>query len=72
MGTQTPLGPGGLTACISWQEKHEGLLAECLAAAYAQWKAQKRAEVPLSPNRLSRLEGVHQCLQLNLDKIENI
>ena len=48
MGAQTP-GSGSLTACISRREKDAGLLAECLAAAYAQWKAQKRAEsAPLS------------------------
>jgi hypothetical protein len=46
-------GPGYLTAGISWREMDEILLAEivaeCLASAYAQWKAQKRAEsAPLS------------------------
>jgi hypothetical protein len=47
VGAQTP-GPGcltvTLTACISWRKNDERVLAESLAIAYAQLKAQKRAE----------------------------
>ncbi len=51
--------------CTSWRERDEKSLAENLAAAYAQWKAQKRAEsAPLSV--------CPQCLQLNLDEFRYI
>jgi hypothetical protein len=35
-------------------------------------KHRKELKLPLSPDRLSRLEGVHQGLQLNLGKIRYI
>ncbi len=62
----------GLTPCISWRERGERSLAEGLAAAYAQWKHIKELKVRLYPDGLSGLEGVYQCLQLNLDKIRYI
>ncbi len=42
-GAQTA-GPGALTPFISCRERDKRSLAESLAAVYAQWKAQKRAE----------------------------
>jgi hypothetical protein len=50
---------------MSWRDKDEKSLDESLAAAYAQFKAQKELKLPLSSDRLSRLEGIQKCLQLN-------
>jgi hypothetical protein len=59
-------------ACISCRDKDGRLHVESPAAAVPYRKHTKELKVPRSPDCLSRLECVHQCMQLNLGKIRYI